>query len=262
MLKIHSLTVAYGAKTALQEVSLEVQPGEILALIGPNGAGKTTLVRAVSGLIVATAGHIWVGDQDLDRLSTGQRARILAVVPQARQMGGAFTVEQAVMMGRTAHMGWLGRECQADVAAVQLALRQTNLEEFAHRQIAQLSGGEQQRVLLARALAQSTPVLLLDEPTNHLDLQHQTNLLSLVKQMTQEKQLTVMMALHDLNLVSFVADRVALIVEGKLRCLGTPQEVLTSKNISQAYQTRVEILHHPVTGAPIIFPQGIVNQSG
>jgi ABC-type cobalamin/Fe3+-siderophores transport system ATPase subunit len=259
MLKIQSLTVAYGENIALQDVSMNVHPGEIMALIGPNGAGKTTLVRAVSGLIAPIAGQITAHGQDLGAISVAQRARILAVVPQARQMGGAFTVEQAIMMGRTAHMGWLGRESQQDMDAVQLALKQANLEDFAQRQIAQLSGGEQQRVLLARALAQSTPVLLLDEPTNHLDLQHQTNLLSLVKKLTQEKKLTVMMALHDLNLVSFVADRVALIVDGKLQSLGTPHEVLTSENISRAYQTQVEIVSHPVTGVPIIFPQGIVN---
>lgn len=260
MLKIQSLTVAYAENIALQDVSLDVHPGEILALIGPNGAGKTTLVRAVSGLIAPVAGQILATGQDLEELSVAQRARVLAVVPQARQMGGAFTVEQAIMMGRTAHMGWFGRESQDDIEAVHLALQQTNLVDFAHRQIARLSGGEQQRVLLARALAQSTPVLLLDEPTNHLDLQHQTNLLSLVKKLTQEKQLTVMMALHDLNLVSFIADRVALIVAGKLQSVGTPRDVLTSENISQAYQTPVEIVSHPVTGAPIIFPQGIVKQ--
>lgn len=260
MLEIQSLTVAYGTNDALREVSLAVEPGEILALIGPNGAGKTTLVRAVSGLLPPAAGRITVGSQDLESLSTPGRARTLAVVPQARQMGGAFTVEQAVMMGRTAHMGWLGRAGEADRQAVWLALRQTSLEAFAGLHIASLSGGEQQRVLLARALAQSTPVLLLDEPTNHLDLQHQTNLLSLIRQLTQEKALTVMMALHDLNLVSFVADRVALLVGGELQCVGTPPEVLTSENISRAYQTPVDVVPHPQTGAPVIFPQGILEK--
>jgi iron complex transport system ATP-binding protein len=116
-------------------------------------------------------------------------------------------------------------------------------------------------VLLARALAQSTPVLLLDEPTNHLDLQHQTNLLSLVKRLAQENRLAVLMALHDLNLVSFYADKVALIVDGELKCIGTPTEVIRAEYISAAYQTPVEIICHPVTGAPIIFPQGISDNS-
>ncbi len=259
MLTIISLRVAYGPKVVLQDISLDISPGKILALIGPNGAGKTTIVRAVSGITPILSGQVYVNGQDLTKLKTAERARVLAVVPQARQLGGAYTVEQAVMMGRTAHMSWLGRESSADYAAVRLALQQTQLEAFAQRQIAQLSGGEQQRVFLARALAQSTPVLLLDEPTNHLDLKHQTNLLSLVKKLTEEKQLAVMMAMHDLNLVSFFADKVALLVDGELKQFGTPQEVIQAEHISGAYQTPVEIVPHPVTGAPLIFPQGILN---
>jgi iron complex transport system ATP-binding protein len=260
MLKIDSLRVAYGDKTVLRDVSLEVGPGEVLALIGPNGAGKSTLIRAASGVVPILSGGISVGGQNLAGLTHAQRAKILAVVPQARQLGGAFSVEQAVMMGRTPYLNWLGQEGEADKAAVRLALEQTYLETFADRQIAKLSGGEQQRVLLARALAQSTPVLLLDEPTNHLDLQHQTHLLSLVKRLAQENQLAVLMALHDLNLVSFYADRVALIVNGELRHKGTPTEVIRAEYISAAYRTPVEVVPHPVTGAPIIFPKGALDQ--
>jgi len=259
MLKIDSLTVAYGDKTVLRNVSLQVSPGEILALIGPNGAGKSTLIRAVSGVVPIVSGRVSIDGQDLAGLSHSQRAKILAVVPQARQLGGAFSVEQAVMMGRTPYLNWLGQEGEADKAAVRLALEQTCLDTFAERQIAKLSGGEQQRVLLARALAQTTPVLLLDEPTNHLDLQHQTNLLFLVKRLAKENRLAVLMALHDLNLVSFYADKVALIVEGELKHQGLPAEVIRADYISAAYRTPVEVVPHPVTGAPIIFPRGVLD---
>lgn len=255
MLKTDSLTVSYSEKKVLKDVSIEALSGEILALIGPNGAGKTTLIRAISGTVPIVSGQIYVDGENLSHLSTAERARTLAVVPQARQMGGAYSVEQAVMMGRTAYMSWLGRESQSDQDAVQLALEQTQLREFADRSIAELSGGEQQRVLLARALAQSTPVLLLDEPTNHLDLNHQTNLLTLIKRLSKEKELAVLMAVHDLNLVSFVADKVALLVDGEIKTFGTPQEVITTENISKAYQTPVEIISHPATGVSIIFPQ-------
>jgi iron complex transport system ATP-binding protein len=261
MLTIHSLQVAYGSKIVLQDISLNVSPGEILALIGPNGAGKTTLIRAVSGILPVVSGKVYVNGSNLSQLTISQRAKVLAVVPQARQLGGAYTVEQAVMMGRTAYMGWLGRESKADRTAVHQALQQTQMNDFARRQIAKLSGGEQQRVLLARALAQSTPVLLLDEPTNHLDLQHQTNLLSLVRKLAREQQLAVMMAMHDLNLVSFFADKVALMVNGELRSIGTPKEVIRTEPISEAYQTPVDIISHPVTGVPIIFPQRIIKHT-
>jgi iron complex transport system ATP-binding protein len=260
MLRIDSLTVAYNGKVVLRDVSLDVHAGEILALIGPNGAGKSTLIRAATGVAPVRSGRVLVDERDLSRLSATQRAKILAVVPQARQLGGAFSVWQAVMMGRTPHLNWLGQEGDADRAVVRLALEQTCLDIFAERQIAKLSGGEQQRVLLARALAQSTPVLLLDEPTNHLDLQHQTNLLSLVKTLAKKKDLAVLMALHDLNLASFFADRVALLVNGELRRLGTPQQVIRAETISAAYCTPVEVVSHPVTGAPLIFPQQMLEQ--
>ena len=260
MLKVESLTVSYGSKVVLRNVSFAVKPGEILALIGPNGAGKSTLIRAMTGVVHIKSGRVSVDGQNLAGLSPAQRARILAVVPQARQLGGAFSVEQAVMMGRTPYLNWLGQEGETDKAAVRLALKQTSLDAFADRQIAKLSGGEQQRVLLARALAQSTPILLLDEPTNHLDLQHQTNLLEIVKKMAEEKQLAVIVAMHDLNLVSFFADKVALLVNGEIQALGTPQEVIRAEQISAAYQTPVEIVSHPSTGAPIIFPQGMFNR--
>jgi len=260
-LEIQKLTITYEKQVALSNVSLTVYPGEVVAIIGPNGAGKSTLINAVSGILPVQSGKIAYGDQDLLPLSNTRRAQILGVVPQARQIGGAFTVEQTVMLGRTAYMGWLGKESDADHAAVELAIQQTNLEKFRERSIASLSGGEHQRVLLARALAQSTPVMLLDEPTNHLDLQHQADLLRLVKKLSRDKQLVVIMALHDLNLVSFFADRIALLVSGEIWGVGTAKDVITQERISKAYQTSVEIIHHPDSGAPIIFPQGVIQQN-
>ncbi len=254
MLHIRSLTAAYGPKTVLHDVSLDVAAGGILALIGPNGAGKTTLIRAVSGTVPLAGGQVTVDGQDVTALTPAQRARKISVVPQARPQGGAFTVEQAVMMGRTAYLGWLGRPSEADHQAVQQALQQTRLADFARRPIARLSGGEQQRVLLARALAQSAPVMLLDEPTSSLDLQHQSGLLSLLRKLTVEKQLAVLMAVHDLNLVSLFADRVALLVEGRLRATGTPREVLTPDTLRDAYQTPVTVISHPESGTPLVLP--------
>ena len=254
MLEILSLTAAYGKTVVLHDVSLSVSPGEVLALIGPNGAGKSTLIRAASGVIPMRSGSVRFGGGDLTDLTPMNRARILAVVPQARQLGGAFTVEQTVMLGRTAHMNWLGQPGEKDHEHVRLAMQNTNTGDLAHRRIAELSGGEQQRVLLARALAQSTPVLLLDEPTTHLDLQHQASLLSLVRQLAQDNGLAVLMALHDLNQVSLYADRVALLVDGRLTAVGKPTEVLTADKISAAYQTPVQVISHPQRDAVIVLP--------
>ncbi|MEA3341268.1 MAG: ABC transporter ATP-binding protein, partial [Chloroflexota bacterium] len=170
-------------------------------------------------------------------------------------------VEQTILMGRTAYMGWLGQPDDDDLAITQLAMQRTKMTHLAERRIAELSGGEQQRALLARALAQATPILLLDEPTNHLDLQHQMNILSLVRELAIEQNLAVLMAIHDLNLVSFFADRVALFVNAELRTLGTLEEVLTEENISAAYQTPVQVLPHPNSGVPLILPTGAGRQN-
>jgi iron complex transport system ATP-binding protein len=254
-LEVRDLCVKYGQKTVLSEINLILKPGEILAVIGPNGAGKSTLIRAISAILSADNGEIMYGDQDLKSLTHAARARILGVVPQARQLGGAFTVAQTVMLGRTAYMGWLGRANKSDHSAVRWAMQQTGVEDLANRRNAELSGGEQQRVLLARALAQKTPVLLLDEPTNHLDLQHQINFLSLVRELTRQENLIVLMAMHDLNQVSIVADRVAFLVSGEILALGEPRTVLTAENILTAYHTAVEIINHPQYQTPLILPR-------
>lgn len=255
MLKIQSLKAAYGKQIVLQDFTLTISPGEIVALVGPNGAGKSTLIRAISGVIAIQSGSVLYGEQDLINLSPSQRAKIVAVVAQARPLGGAFTVEQTVLLGRTAHMNWLGQPQEHDQLAVQQAMKDTQTEHLAQRRIAELSGGEQQRVLLARALAQTTPVLLLDEPTTHLDLQHQASILTLTRELTHDSGLAVLMALHDLNQVSLFADRVALLVDGQLRAVGLPEEVLTVERISTAYQTPVQVVPHPEGKGRFIFPK-------
>lgn len=259
MLEIYDLHVAYTDRPVLSGVSLEVQPGEILAVIGPNGAGKSTLLRAVSGVIPWRSGSVRVAGQELSRLSPAMRARHLAVVPQARSLPAAFTVYQTVLMGRTPYLGWLGQAGALDHAHVRLALERARLNNLAQRRVGELSGGEQQRVLLARALAQDTPVLLLDEPTTHLDLQHQSSLLNLVRQLAAGQNLAVLMVLHDLNLAGLYADRVALLVQGRLLANGSPQEVLTEHNLAAVYNIPVHVVPHPDYGTPLILPDGRIS---
>jgi iron complex transport system ATP-binding protein len=257
MLRIQSLSVAYDGHVVLEELNLEVRRGEILAVVGPNGVGKSTLVRALSGVIPPKRGQIILDGLDITRLSPIHRARLMAVVPQARELPGAFTVYQTVLLGRTPYLSWLGIAGNGDHAAVRQALEHTHALELAERRVGELSGGEQQRVLLARALAQEAPVLLLDEPTTHLDLQHQSNLLNLVRKQAREKNLTILMVLHDLNLASLYADRVALMVGGQIYAYGLPSEVLTSQNLSTVYHVPVNVITHPEHGTPLILPDGI-----
>jgi len=256
MLEVQNLSFQFGARPVLYQVSFSVAKGEVLALIGPNGAGKTTLLRTISGVLRPSAGCVrWEG-VDVGHWSPARRARLMAVVPQARQLPEAFTVWQTALLGRTPYLGWLGRPSERDRQRVQYALERTDTLDLAERPIGQLSGGEQQRVLLARALAQDTPVLLLDEPTTHLDLHHQTKLLNLTAELAHQHSLAVVMALHDLNMASIYADRVALLEGGRLQALGTPAEVLTASRLSEVYRLRLRVITHPDFGVPLILPEG------
>ena len=254
MLRIENLSVSYGSRRVLYQVSLEVKSGEVLALIGPNGAGKSTLVRAVSGVIPAQAGKVRTNGDDLLSLPPMQRARFLAVVPQVVNMPPAFTAWETVLMGRTPYLNFLGQVSAKDEQIARLALTKVDALDLANRRVGELSGGEQQRVLLARALAQSTPILLPDEPTVHLDLQHQVSLMETVRTLAHADGLAVLIALHDLNLAARYADRVALLVSGEIKAVGTPMQVLTPELISAAYHLQVQVVSHPFADVPLVLP--------
>ncbi len=254
MLSVEALSVAIGTRTILSNISFQVQKGLVLGVIGPNGAGKTTLIRALSGILPLLSGRIEANGQDISRLSSTERARLIAVVPQARNLPPAFTGREMVQHGRTPYVGWGGALSARDIQRVHQAMERARALDLADRRLGDLSGGEQQRLLLARALAQEAPILLLDEPTTHLDLQHQIHLLSEVRSLADHDGLAVVMALHDLNLVGRYADRVALIAEGRLCALGSPQEVLDPHLLSQVYHLPLQALPGREGSSPIILP--------
>lgn len=258
MLKIQNLSASYHGHQVLHDVSFEVHHGEVLALIGPNGAGKSTIIRAVSGVIPST-GSVHTNGNDFHALDPMQRARYVAVVPQAISLPPAFSVWETVLMGRTPYLGFLGNASAHDEELTRQALSRVNALSFTDRRVSELSGGEAQRILLARALCQSTPILLLDEPTSHLDLQYQVSLLELIRDLAHKEKLTVLIALHDLNLAARYADRVALLVGGKLDAVGTPRDVLTPEKISNAYCLPVQVVEHPFEDSPLVLP-GIVQK--
>ena len=254
MLKINNLSASYQGHQVLHNVSFDVNNGEVLALIGPNGAGKSTIIRAASGVIPST-GQVRTNGDDFHSLDPMQRAKYIAVVPQAISLPPAFTVWEIVLMGRTPYLGFLGKPSQKDEEIAHESLRRVSALPFADRRVGELSGGEQQRILLARALCQSTPILLLDEPTAHLDLQYQVSLLELIQELAQTENLAVLIALHDLNLAARYADRVALLVGGNLVSIGTPREVLTAEAISNAYCLPVNVVEHPLLDTPLVLPK-------
>ena len=255
MLRANNLFSGYTNKPILRDINIQVNPGEVIVVIGPNGSGKTTLMRSLSGDIKASTGNVTINGQPISQMKTRERARWISVVPQAGTLPAGFSVEETVSFGRTPYLDIFGRISESDEQIAQAALAKVNALELRERMVGQLSGGEQQRVLLARAIAQQTPIMLMDEPTTYLDLYFQVNFLGLVRRLAREDRKTIILALHDLNQAALIADRILLLDHGQVRAFGTPREVLRQDIISETYQLNVHIT--PIADEPgfLITPQ-------
>ena len=254
--KVRNLAFAYDGRPVLQNVSLEVRAGEVLALIGPNGAGKSTLVKLAAGLLRPQGGEIRLFGRPPWRWPPRELARMVALVPQNAYLPPTFTVWESALLGRTPYLGFLGFARERDRRATARALELVGIAHLAHRLVGELSGGERQRVVLARALAQEPRLLLLDEPTAHLDIHHQVAILSLVRRMAHHEKVAVLLVLHDLNLAAAFADRLILLDGGKVRARGRPAEVLRPELLASVYGEGIVVLSLPGDGdRPVILPQ-------
>jgi iron complex transport system ATP-binding protein len=254
LVRISNLSVGYNGRPVLHGVSLDIRAGEVVALVGPNGAGKSTLVRAISGIVAIRGGTIRLGAIDVLRLPPLERASLMAVVPQAVNLPEAFTVAEIVLMGRTPHVPPWGREGQRDRAMAWEAMRRTGVAALANRCVGEISGGERQRAVIARALAQEPRVLLLDEPTAHLDLKHQVAVLELVRSLAHTHGLAVLATLHDLNHAALYADHIAVLAAGRIVASGLAGEVFAPGPLSAAFGVPVVVSTHPVHGTPLVAP--------
>jgi iron complex transport system ATP-binding protein len=252
-LSMHDVRVTLRARQVLAGITLEVARREWVAVIGPNGAGKTTALRAAAGH-VPYDGSLLVNGSEVGRLHPRELARELAVVPQSPATPPILTVADYVMLGRTAHIPYFGRESHGDMDAVGRALGRLELDALADRPLTSLSGGERQRAVLARALAQEAGLLLLDEPTSALDIGRQQAVLELVDCLRGELGLTVMSAMHDLTLAGQFADRLVLLSEGRIAAEGPPRDVLVEARIAEHYDATVDVL---ATGGrpPVVVPR-------
>ncbi|MGW1677452.1 ABC transporter ATP-binding protein [Saccharopolyspora sp. NPDC002376] len=251
-LEVRELSAGYRRDTVISGISTTVDTGGWLGIIGPNGSGKSTLLKAIAGL-VRHSGEVLVDARPLAQLRRRERARAIGYAPQIPQLPIGLTVTDYVLLGRTPHLGVLGREGPADLEVVRGLLDRLDLRRLADRALATLSGGERQRAVLARALAQRAGVLLLDEPTTGLDVGHAQALLDLVDELRQELGTTVVMTLHDLTLAAQYAQRLLLLDDGGVAAEGTPTEVLTPAALEKRYTARVTVLHTP-DGSPVIAP--------
>ena len=235
------VTVRLGRTEVLQDVSMRVDRGGWLALVGPNGAGKTTLLRALAGL-VPFGGTVTLEGRAVRASSRRELARLVALVPQIPHMPPALTVAEYVLLGRTPHIGYLATETRADRLAAERAIASLELESFVERPLGELSGGELQRAVLARALAQEAPILLLDEPTTGLDLGHEQQALELVDRLRYADGLTVISAVHDLTIAAQYAEQLLLIDRGRVAATGDAATVLTETTVATYFEARVRVL--------------------
>lgn len=230
-IKTDNIKVSFGSKPILHDISLAIQDKEFVGIIGPNGSGKSTFLKCLYRVLQPSGGKIYFDGSEISSLSHRDRALKMAVVAQHSTVNFDFSVLEMVLMGRSPYKGLLDRDQVDDYEIARHALAEVGLSNFESRNFNTLSGGEQQRVILARALAQRTECLVLDEPTNHLDIKYQLELMTIVKRLDA----TVVSAIHDLNLAAIYCDRIIALKDGHIVCSGTPQEVLTAETIRHIY---------------------------
>ncbi|HSS60495.1 MAG TPA: ABC transporter ATP-binding protein [Candidatus Limnocylindrales bacterium] len=248
---LSGLSVAYDGDPVVTDLDFKVASGEWVSLIGPNGAGKTTVLRAIAGL-VPSGGDIHIGEEPANRLGAREISRRVAMLVQEPHIPAGMTVAQYVLLGRSPHLGYLGKEGSHDRHVVAEILRRLSLDSMAARAIENLSGGERQRAAIARALAQQAPVLLIDEPTTSLDIGRQQEVLELVDELRAEQGLTVIAAMHDLTLAGQYSDRLAFLVRGRLVAIGPPAEILTEPSIAEHYRARVQVMPMNGSGTAVV----------
>jgi iron complex transport system ATP-binding protein len=247
--------LAFGYRSAepvLRGIDLDANAGELVCLLGPNGGGKTTLLRCLLGLAVPSSGTVTLDGRPLAGLKPRERARRLAYVPQSPASAFAFTAREIVLMGRLSHLGVLGLAGAKDLEIVRAAMEMTGTEALAGRTLDELSGGEAQRVMIARALAQQPTILLLDEPTSHLDLRHQMSVTAMLRRVARDWPMAVLCVSHDLNVAARFADRLVLIAGGRVAADGPPDSVLRADLLREVYGIEVDLVPRPDPGPPLV----------
>ena len=255
MLKISNLHYSYSEKKLLEDINMSVPTGHTLGLVGPNGSGKTTLIKLISGVLELQIGNITIDNSLVRNLNARQAATRVATVPQDPQLPPYLKAIDIVLMGRNCHLKTMKWETQQDLDIVERAMRITETLNLTNKQVYELSGGDLQRVMIARAIAQETPLMLLDEPTANLDLKYQHHVLELIKTLQSELGLSTVLAIHDVNLASQYCDTIALLYNGSINHMGTPTEILTNENISEIYGVQTHLMFHPDTNLPMIVPK-------
>ena len=249
-LKVEGVEFSYASVPILKDVCMELAESEMLGIVGPNGAGKSTLIRCIDRILKPQRGSILLDERDIKEMRLMELAKKMGYIPQSGHHSFPATVFDVVLLGRRPHLGW--RASERDTEKVLEVLQMLNIEDLAMRDINELSGGQQQKVFIARALAQEPDVFLLDEPTSNLDIRHQLEVMDIIKNIVRKEGISAIMAIHDLNLASRYADRIIMMNSGKIFAAGNPDSVLTPDNIKQVYGVEAEVNNN--NGRPYIVP--------
>jgi iron complex transport system ATP-binding protein len=253
-LSIEGVDCFYDSAKVLENVQFSVKTGTFLGILGPNGSGKTTLLKSISRVLKPRKGTILLDDANVYKMKSREVAKHMAVVPQDSSIAFSFTALDIVLMGRTPHLSRLETESPKDLAIARKAMEYTKTWYLAQRPVTELSGGEKQRVIIARALTQEPKILLLDEPTSHLDISNQLEILDLLKHLCTEKKLLIISVFHDFNLAARYCDSIIMLKQGKIVAAGKTVETLTSNIITNVFEIDVIVNKHPVTDLPYVIP--------
>lgn len=254
LVEFQNVNLSYEDNLILRDLNFTIQPGEFVGLLGPNGSGKTTLLKLMCGVLKPDRGKVLLQGKDLAHAHRKEVARTVSVLPQENYLDFPFSCLEVVLMGRSPYLKTFQWETATDLEIAHRAMKQTDSSEFANRDIRSLSGGERERVLLARALAQEPSILLLDEPTTHLDLKHQYEIYQLLQRL-HDQGLTIMVVLHDINFAAQACSRVLVLNESGIAADGSPQEVLQAERIGEIYGVPLNALALPGSNLPLFFPK-------
>ena len=261
-LEMRNVALGYNNHPVLKDITFKALPGQFVGLIGPNGSGKSTIIKALSHVVTPTAGDVLVDGRNIKDIPRKELACLVGVVPQLPLLPSTFTAFEIVLMGRNPHLGLFQSESQTDWDIAREAMEKTETIPLANRHVNELSGGEIQSLLIARALVQETSAILLDEPTANLDIGRQMDMLGLIKGLCREKNITALAALHDLNLSAQYCDRLLLIDDTSIYAQGAPEEVITDANIKQVYGVGNCVFKHPVNGLPTVILSAAAAKAG
>ncbi len=253
-LTIDGINCSYGSVDVLKDVGFAVESGQFLGVLGPNGSGKTTLLKSISRVLKPQKGTIFIGDENIYKMKTVDVAKQMAVVPQSTPVSFDFTALEVVLMGRNPHMARFKMEGKKDLDIAKNSMQLTRTWEFADRPVNELSGGESQRVIIARALTQEPQILLLDEPTTHLDISNQLEIMDLIKHLCETKKLLIIAVFHDFNLAARYCDSIILLNDGKIVAIGKMNDTLTSENVKKVFNVDTIVKKHPITGSLYVIP--------